>query len=211
MLKVVLPKGELFRPSRDYLAAHDFEASVLDDESRRLRLYSEVDDVQYILARPSDIPTYVEYGAADLGIVGKDVLMESAKRVVELVDLGYGRCQFVLAAPAKSRVRVDQSYKELGEIRVATKYPRVTQDYFNERGLQVEIITLRGSVELAPLTGLAEWIFDLSATGRTLEENGLAVIEEAETCTARLIANYVSFRLNATEIDGFAKRLEVKV
>lgn len=207
MLKIVVPKGELFSPTCDYLDRCGLDIATLAEDSRRLRLRTEAGDLEYIIARPSDIPTFVEYGAADVGFVGKDVLMECGNRVVELLDLGYGKCRFVLAAPNADRSISDDTYKRLGEIRVATKYPLVTERYFKKRGLQVEIITLRGSVELAPLTGLAEWIFDLSATGRTLKENDLAVLEEGEESTARLIANYVSLRLKAQEIEDLRDKL----
>jgi ATP phosphoribosyltransferase len=157
--------------------------------------------------RPSDVPTYVEAGAADLGITGKDVLMEQSEReVYELADLAYGECKMVLATAA-GEDRAAEALRRLGVVRIATKYPRVAARYFLETGRQAEIVEVKGSVELAPLTGLAEGIVDLTATGSTLRENGLVVREEIARCTARLIANPVAHKLRAGAIDELMERL----
>jgi ATP phosphoribosyltransferase len=157
--------------------------------------------------RPSDVPTYVEAGAVDLGITGKDVLMEQHERVVyELLDLGYGGCRMVVATRAGNRV-ADDLERRLGAIRIATKYPRVAARYFEQSGRQAEVIEVKGSVELAPLVGLADGIVDLVATGRTLKENGLEIREEIATSTARLVANRVSHKLRAPEVDDLVERL----
>jgi ATP phosphoribosyltransferase len=166
------------------------------------------DEVGIVTMRPSDVPTYVEAGAADLGITGKDVLMEQSEReIYELADLGYGQCTMVLATAA-GEDRALEALRRLGVVRIATKYPRVAARYFLETGRQAEIVEVKGSVELAPLTGLAEGIVDLTASGTTLRENGLVVREEIAQCTARLIANQVAHRLRATEIDGLLDRLD---
>ena len=143
-----------------------------------------------------------------MGIVGKDVLMESDADVLELVDLGYGRCRFVVAAPVGSVDRSLDEYRHLGSLEVATKYPRVAERHFQRRGVQVEIIKLGGSVELAPQVGLSDWIVDLVSTGRTLEENQLAIVEEIAICTARLIANRVSYVRDRERIGKLAADLE---
>lgn len=207
-LKVVLSKGAVFDDTINILEKAGFEVAPLREETRKLEILSERDGIEYILSRPFDTPTFVEQGAADLGVVGKDVLMEMGKKVFELLDLGYGRCRFVRAALAGTESERAESYRYLGQIRVATKYVRVTEDYFSTRGIRAEIIKLHGSVELAPLTGLADEIIDLASTGRTLKENDLVVIDEVATSSARLIANQVSYRSGYERALDFANRLE---
>jgi len=175
------------------------------------RLVVPAGDVEYVLCRPSDVPTYVSHGAADVGVTGKDVLMESEADVLELVDLGYGTCRFVVAAPQDSIDRSLDEYRHLGSLEVATKYPRVAGRHFQRRGVQVEIIKLSGSVELAPQVGLSDWIVDLVGTGRTLKENRLAIVEEIATCTARLIANRASYARYRERIAELAAALETWV
>ncbi len=208
MLRVALPKGALFEETLALLERAGFDASKMREDSRKLRFVDEAAGVEYIVARPTDIPTYVEYGGVDLGIAGKDVLLESRARVFELLDLGYGECRFVVAAPEGRRKQMRESYLHLGQVRVATKYPNVTEDFFAENGIQVEIIKLHGSIELAPLVGLADEIVDIVSTGRTLAENRLTVIEEIATSTARLVSNQVSQRLNYDRIGEFVERVE---
>ena len=157
--------------------------------------------------RPSDVPTYVESGAADVGITGKDVLLEQADRgVYELLDLGFGRCTMVLAGRVGD-TRLGESQRRLGMMRIATKYPRIATEYFERTGRQVELVEVKGSVELAPLTGLGDGIVDLVATGRTLVENDLEVREEIVVCTARFVANRVAHKLRAAEVDDLTARL----
>src|SRR6266545_1810745 len=151
--------------------------------------------------------TYVERGAADLGIVGKDVLMESKARVLELVDLRFGACRFVVAAPRAALERSLDEYRHLGSLEVATKYPRVAEEHFRKRGIQVEIVKVAGSAEVAPQVGLSDWIVDLVATGATLKANDLAVVEDIATCTARLIANPSAYHLRRREIAPLVDRL----
>jgi ATP phosphoribosyltransferase len=174
-------------------------------KSARRLLFS---DAGIITMRPSDVPTYVEAGAADIGITGKDVLLEQSEReIYELADLGYGGCTMVLATAA-GEDRAAEALRRLGVVRIATKYPRVAARYFLETGRQAEIVEVKGSVELAPLTGLVEGIVDLTASGTTLRENGLVVREEIAHCTARLIANPVAHKLRAAEIDALLERLD---
>ena len=157
--------------------------------------------------RPSDVPTYVEAGAADLGMTGKDVLSEQAERdVYELLDLGFGGCTMVFATVA-GEDRAAEALRRLGMMRIATKYPRIAHRYFERTGRQAEIVEVKGSVELAPLTGMVHGIVDLTATGTTLRENGLVVREEIAASTARLIANPVAYRVKAREIDAVVELL----
>jgi ATP phosphoribosyltransferase len=167
--------------------------------------------VGIVTMRPSDVPTYVEAGAADVGITGKDVLTEQDERhVVELLDLGYGPCRMIVATVETEpggRDPMAEALRRLGVLRVATKYPKTAARYFEETGRQAEIVEVKGSVELAPLTGLVEAIVDLTATGTTLRENGLVIREEIGPSTARLIANPVAHKLKAAAIDDLAARM----
>src|SRR3954447_2546300 len=166
------------------------------------------EDAGIVTMRPSDVPTYVESGAADIGITGKDVLAEQAgRRVYELLDLGFGGTRMVLATQAGEPDPAAEALRRLGVVRVATKYPRVASAYFENTGRQAEIVEVKGSVELAPLTGLAEAIVDLTQTGTTLRENGLVIREELFGSTARLIANPVAHKLKAEAIDEVVEGL----
>lgn len=208
MLKIALSKGVLYEPSIDILKRSGFDTEDLENPGRRL-LVTSSDNISYILSRPGDVPTYVEYGAADLGFAGKDALVESEVDVFELLDLKIGKCTFILAELKKDIERKQRSYQQLGQLRVATKYPKIASDYLNRKGIQAEIITLRGSIELAPLTGLADMIIDLTSTGRTLKENGLEVIDEVIECSARLISNSVSNRIKSERIEDFIDKLKI--
>ena len=165
------------------------------------------DGTTYVTTRPSDVPTYVESGAADVGIVGKDVLRERRPDVYELIDLGFGGCRMVYATLAGDDP-TPGVLEHLGAVRVATKYPECTREHFLSTGREAEVIKVNGSVELAPLTGLADGIVDLVATGRTLRENGLVEREPIFDSSARLVANRVSHKLRAGEIDALTGRLE---
>ncbi len=204
-LKLAVPRGALFEGTLDILDAVGIDTSQARSGSRALIF--EGDEMTLVTMRPSDVPTYVEAGAADVGITGKDVLLEQADRMVyELLDLGYGRCRMVLAG-RRGDERLGESERRLGTMRIATKYPRVAQRHFEATGHQVEVIEVKGSVELAPLVGLADGIVDLVATGRTLEENDLEVREEIVECTARFVANRVAHKLRASEVDELTARL----
>jgi ATP phosphoribosyltransferase len=204
-LKLAVPRGALLSATLDALDAAGIETAEVRGESRSLIFEGE--GITLVTMRPSDVPTYVEAGAADVGITGKDVLLEQADRMVyELLDLGFGRCRMVLAG-RKGDERLGESERRLGMMRIATKYPRVAERYFEQTGRQVEVIEVKGSVELAPLVGLADGIVDLVATGRTLDENDLEVREEILVCTARFVANRVAHKLRGTEVDSLASRL----
>jgi ATP phosphoribosyltransferase len=204
-LKLAVPRGALFGETLDLLDAAGVDTSELRGDSRSLIF--EASGMTFVTMRPSDVPTYVEAGAADVGITGKDVLLEQADRVVyELLDLGFGRCRMVLAARTGAD-RLGEAQRRLGMMRIATKYPRIAEDYFESTGRRVELIEVKGSVELAPLVGLGDGIVDLVATGRTLEENELEVREEIVDCTARFVANRVAHKLRAAEIDDLTAKL----
>jgi ATP phosphoribosyltransferase len=213
-LTIAVPRGALFKGTVDLLAGLGMDTEELRENDRKL-LFEEIG---VITMRPSDVPTYVEAGAADVGITGKDVLLEQAshgfgpghpeggREVYELLDLGYGRCTMVLASKQGPDPAVE-ALRRLGVMRVATKYPRIAARHLEETGRQAEIVEVKGSVELAPLTGMVEAIVDLTATGTTLRENNLVIREELMVCTARLIANPVAHKLKAARIDELLERL----
>jgi ATP phosphoribosyltransferase len=197
-LRVAVPKGAIFEDAFRALGRAGLPVEVLRNDGRRL-FYRE-EGTEFIVSRPSDIPVFVEHGAADVGIVGKDVLEEQRPNVVELSDLGTGACRMILAAPAKKAEDVRRAIAHAEVVRVATKFPNTARRYFETLGRQAEIIELHGSVELAPLVGLCECIVDLTATGTTLRENDLMVLDEISSSTARLIANRGAYRLRHEEI-----------
>jgi ATP phosphoribosyltransferase len=209
-LTIAVPRGALFKDTVDLLTGLGLDTSELRSNDRKLLF----EDIGVITMRPSDVPTYVESGAADIGITGKDVLLEQgaglrgerARGVYELLDLGYGGCTMVLASKAGPDPAAE-ALRRLGVMRVATKYPRIAARHFEETGRQAEIVEVKGSVELAPLTGMVEAIVDLTATGTTLREHDLIVREEIVHCTARLIANPVAHKLRAAAIDLLLERL----
>jgi ATP phosphoribosyltransferase len=209
-LVIAVPRGALFEGTVDLLTGLGLDTDELRSNDRKLLF----EDIGVITMRPSDVPIYVEAGAADLGITGKDVLLEQAaqrpgeggREVYELLDLGFGRCTMVLASKAGPDPAVE-ALRRLGVMRVATKYPRIASRHLEETGRQAEIVEVKGSVELAPLTGVVEAIVDLTATGTTLRENNLVVREEIVVCTARLIANPVAHKLKAAPIDDLLERL----
>ncbi|MDQ6745501.1 MAG: ATP phosphoribosyltransferase [Actinomycetota bacterium] len=202
-LRIAVPRGALFTETLDLLERIGVDTTEVRENDRKLLFERS----GIVTMRPSDVPTYVEAGAADIGITGKDVLMEQSEReVYELADLGYGLCTMVLASEA-GEDRGAEALRRLGVVRIATKYPRIAARHFLATGRQAEIVEVKGSVELAPLTGLAEAIVDLTATGTTLRENGLVVREEIVSCTARLIANRVAHKLKASQIDALLERV----
>jgi ATP phosphoribosyltransferase len=204
-VKLALPRGALFGKTLDLLDRIGVDTDRLRSDSRSLVF--EAGGLMLVTMRPSDVPTYVEAGAADLGITGKDVLLEQRDRAVyELLDLRYGACRMVLAA-RRDDDALEVAERRLGAMRIATKYPRATERYFQEAGRRAEVIEVKGSVELAPLVGLADGIVDLVDTGRTLAENELEVREEITACTARLVANRVAHKLRASEVDELTERM----
>src|SRR5687768_2033391 len=202
-LRIAVPRGALLRETLDILDRLGADTREVRENDRKLLF----EDAGIVTMRPSDVPTYVEAGAADLGITGKDVLAEQAEReVYELLDLGFGPCRMVFAT-IDGEDPAAEALRRLGVMRVATKYPKIAARYFERTGRQAEIVEVKGSVELAPLTGLVEGIVDLTATGTTLRENGLVIREEIAASTARLIANPVAHKLKAAAIDDVIARI----
>jgi ATP phosphoribosyltransferase len=203
MLTIALCKGKLIEPTLELFKRAGYEGACLATESRRLVFNCSDIGMTFLIVRPSDVPTYVEYGAADVGIVGKDVLMEQDIDVYEPLDLRFGACRIAVAA-----LRGQQSRDRLSsKIRVATKYPRITERYFNQRGVPVEIVKLYGSIELAPIVGLADRIVDLVETGNTLKAHDLVEVECIATSTARLIVNRASLKLKHAAVTELIKKL----
>ncbi|MBU3690701.1 MAG: ATP phosphoribosyltransferase [Solirubrobacterales bacterium] len=202
---LAIPRGALFEPVVELLVEADLISRGLVDDSRLLVF--EEGGIRLLTVRPSDVPTYVEAGAADLGITGKDVLIEQRDLdFVEVDDLRIGSCRMVLAAIAGDSGPAEHE-RRLGLMKVASKYPRVAREYFASLGRQVEVVELKGSVEIAPVVGLADAIVDLVATGRTLKENGLEEREEIFTSSARLIANVAFYRTRSSEADRIREAL----
>src|SRR5436309_14017772 len=206
-LTLALPKGRLLDPALQLLSAMGIEGLAAD--TRRLLLTDASRDLRVLFLKPADIPTYVEYGAADLGIVGKDILLEQERDVYEPVDLGFGFCRLVVAEPKELWERDDPA--KWSWVRVATKYPTLTERYFSARGIQVEIVRLDGSIELAPLVGLAERIVDLVQSGETLRANGLVEVAEILTSTARLIVNRASLKTAHARVNALIHAMRQEV
>lgn len=206
MLTVAIPKGRILEESVELFGKIGIDCRELLASSRRLIFEDESRRMRYMIVRATDVPTYVEYGAADLGIVGKDTLMEQEKDLYEPLDLGFGRCRLMVAEPANLARTDDPS--RWSNIRIATKYPNVTEKYFASKGIQVEIIKLYGSIELAPLVGLSERIVDLVSTGETLRQNGLVEVETIAEITARLIVNRASLKTRQRRITSLIQQME---
>ncbi len=199
-LKVAVPKGRIYKQAIQMFRKAGFDIPIDLEEGRKLVISIPTANMEFILAKPVDVPTYVEYGVADIGVVGKDVLMEDGRDVYELLDLGIARCRMsVIGMP---------DWEQPIYPRVATKYPAVASAYFRERGQQVEVIKLNGSIELAPLIGLADRIVDMVETGTTIRENGLVEMETIFDITSRLIANRVSYRMKNEPIQHLCDQLQ---
>lgn len=201
MLNIALPKGRLGKTVYQRFANIGCACPELEAENRRLVFVNEAAGVSYLQVKPSDVAIYVERGAADIGVVGRDILLESEPDVYELLDLDLGRCRLAVAAP-------DGWSEDMSlPLRVATKYPHVAQDYYTARNRAIEIIKLHGSIELAPLLGLADVIVDIVETGTTLAENGLSVVAEIAPVSARLIANKSSYQFKKSRVDALIAAL----
>ena len=192
-----LAKGRLANLTIDLLESIGITCPEIKSKTRKLIFTNENLKLKFILVKPSDVPTYVEYGAADIGVVGKDTLLEENRNLYEVLDLGFGKCKMVVAGPKEYLGKTDQ----LNDKRVATKYPRIAKRYFNlNKRETIEVIKLNGSVELAPLVGLSEVIVDIVESGKTLQENGLVILEEIADLSARLIVNRVSMKMETERI-----------
>ncbi|MEI7027806.1 ATP phosphoribosyltransferase [Paenibacillus sp. y28] len=203
ILKVAMPKGRINKQAVQLLREIGIPIPEDFDESRKLIISLPEARMEFIMAKPVDVPTLVEYGAADIGVVGKDVLMEENRNVYELLDLNIARCRMSVIGLSDWQPSLNP--------RVATKYPNVASQYFRERGQQVEVIKLNGSIELAPLIGLADRIVDMVETGQTLRENGLVEMEKIFDITSRLIANRVSYRMKHEQIQTICDKLQAHI
>ncbi len=211
-LTIALSKGRLTEMSVELFEAIGIDCTELKASTRKLILSDEKNRIKFFLAKPADVPTYVEYGAADIGIVGKDTLLEEGRNLYEVLDLGFAACKMALAGPSELQGKID----ELTIKRVGTKYPNIARHYFERnRRESVEIIKLNGSVELAPLVGLSEVIVDLVESGRTLKENGLVVLDNIADISARMVVNRVSMKMENQRIqaiiDGIRNQLKARV
>lgn len=208
-LTVAISAGRLFEEALTLFKDAGLPYEV-DESSRKLKF--EMDDYTYIISRPSDVPIYVSNGVADLGIVGKDVIFESGNDLCELLDLGFGKCRFVVAGPVQREQRLREIISSAGSstsvLKVATKFSRTTERFFAEKGVNIEVIPLKGAIELAPATGLADVIVDIVSTGRTLKENNLCILEEIYETTARLVANRASFGTKSELIKDMVAKIQ---
>jgi ATP phosphoribosyltransferase len=198
MLTIALSKGRLAEQAIELLEQSGYDCSAAKEKTRRLILEDPASGLRFIMAKPADVPTYVEYGAADIGVVGKDTLLEEGRQLYEVLNLGFGACRMCVCGPAAMAGRLDS----IPNKRIGTKYPRIAREYFEiKKRESVEIIKLNGSVELAPLIGLAEVIVDIVESGRTLRENGLEVLETIAEISARMVVNRVSMKMKADRIN----------
>jgi len=207
-LKIAIPKGYLFGECLKLLKKAGYNTELLENKDRKLVIHSPVDSIKYIISRPMDVPIYVEHGACDIGFAGKDVLAEKESKIYELLDLQNGRCRLVLATIKNETQKVKNHYQHFGSVKVATSYPNIARKYFNAKGIQAEIIKLHGSVELAPILGIADEVLDITSSGKTMEENNLAEMENIMESTTRLIANIASYKIKYNEIDSFIKNIK---
>ena len=201
MLTIALAKGRLAEQAMERFAAIGLDCAELHEKSRKLIFENKEAGVRFFLAKPSDVPTYVEYGVADLGVSGKDTLLEESRDLYEVYDFGFGKCRLSVAGLPNADIRKNG-------LRVATKYPNVTANHFENLGVTTELIKLNGSIELAPIVGLSDVIVDIVETGSTLIENGLEVLEDITVCTARLIVNRVSMKLEYERITKIIEKLK---
>lgn len=207
-LTIALSKGRLAEQAIELFEESGLDCSVAKEKSRRLILTDERQDIRFILAKPADVPTYVDYGAADIGVVGKDTLLEEGRKLYEVLNLGFGACRMCVCGAAELKGRLDT----IPNKRIGTKYPNITRAYFEgHRHESVEIIKLNGSVELAPLIGLSELIVDIVESGRTLAENGLTVLETIADISARLVINRVSLKMKAARINPLVSDIRTQL
>lgn len=207
-ITIALAKGRLAELSIDILERIGLNVSELRKKSRKLIFCDEKNKFKFILVKASDVPTYVEYGAADIGVVGRDTLLEEGKNLYEMINLGFGACKMCVCGPEEMREKLSN----FNHLRVASKYTAIAKNYFNFKKQQsVEIIKLHGSVELAPLVGLADVIVDIVESGKTLEENGLSVLEEICDLSARLVVNRVSMKMERERILKLVSLIEKEI
>ncbi len=202
-ISIALTKGRLEEETIKILDKAKFDPSELKNKGRKLVFKDKTQDINYFLVKAADSITYVEHGVADLGVVGKDTILESDNNCYEVLDLGFGKCGFIVASLPENDI-----LKKVGHIKIGSKYPKVAKDYFKKKGMDVEVIKIEGSVELAPILGLCDGIVDIMETGTTLKENGLVVIDRICEISARLIVNKASFKMKQNEIWDFIDRIK---
>lgn len=202
-VRIALTKGRLEMEAIQIFEKAGLDCSELKDKGRKLIFHDRKNNIDFVLVKAADVLTYVEHGAADIGIVGKDTLMEMNKDCYEVLDLKVGKCKFALASLPEFKL-----YEGCNRKKIASKYPNVTRNYFREKGMDVEIIKIEGSVELAPILGLADAIVDIVETGTTLKENGLVVFEDICSVSARMIVNRASMKLRKDEITGIIDKVK---
>lgn len=205
-ISIALTKGRLEEQTVKLLDKAQYGTEELQDKGRKLVFNDTKADIKYFLVKAADSITYVEHGVADIGVVGKDTLLESNNGCYEILDLGIGKCKFIVASLPEKDI-----FKKIGHIKIGTKYPKVAREYFKKRGMDVEIIKIEGSVELAPILGLCDAIVDIMETGTTLKENGLVVFDSICNISARLIVNKASFKLKRKEISEFIDRIKAVI
>lgn len=205
-INVALGKGRLAEKGYEIFKKIGYDCSEFEKKSRKLIFENSEKKIRFILVKAQDVPVYVERGAADLGIVGKDTIMEEGRDLYEIADLGFGRCKFAVAAMKGFKLE-----NVRGQLKVASKYPNVATKYFLENGRQIDTIKLNGSVELAPIVGLSDVIVDIVETGGTLKENGLEVIQNMYPVSARLVANKVSFKTKNGKIREMVEKIKEAV
>ena len=209
MITIALSKGRLAEQAVELLEKAGYDCTAAKDKSRKLILEDEKAGLRFIMAKPTDVPTYVEYGAADIGVVGKDTLLEAGRQLYEVIDLGFGKCRMCVAGPVELK---DGKFDLIPNKRIASKYPNITRAYFEGvKKESVEIVKLNGSIELAPLIGLTDVIVDIVESGRTLKENGLDVIETIADISARVVVNRVSMSMKSDEIKPMLDKLREQV
>ncbi len=207
-LNIALSKGRLAEVAMDLFEGIGIDCTELKNVGRKLILYDQTNKIRFFLVKPADVPTYVEYGAADIGIVGKDTLLEEGRNLYEVLDLGFAKCRMCVAGPKELVGKLDS----IPNKRVATKYPHVAREYFEHvKKESIEIIKLNGSVELAPLVGLSEVIVDIVESGKTLQENGLTVLETISDISARMIVNKVSMKMEAERISKIVEGIRGQI
>ena len=205
-ISIALTKGRLEQETIKILDKANFGTTELKNKGRKLVFKDDKEDIRYFLVKAADSITYVEHGVADIGIVGKDTLLESNHNSYEVMDLGLGKCNFIVAS-----VPDRDLFNSIGHIKIGTKYPTVAKDFFKKKGMDVEIIKIEGSVELAPILGLCDGIVDIMETGTTIKENGLVVLEYICEISARVIVNKASFKLKQKEINDFLARIREQI
>lgn len=202
-ISIALTKGRLEEQTVELLEKAAFDPSELKNKGRKLVFKDKSQDINYFLVKAADSITYVEHGVADIGVVGKDTILESDNNFYEVMDLGIGKCGFIVASLPENDL-----LKKVGHIKIGSKYPTVAKEYFKKKNMDVEVIKIEGSVELAPILGLCDGIVDIMETGTTLKENGLVVLDRICDISARVIVNKASFKMKQKEIGGFIERIK---